>query len=63
LIPESHREKIEKGLRDLHALNYFSLSFAGREGVAQGFKSAVLKRLGGEISGRYREALGYKLEV
>jgi hypothetical protein len=31
--------------------------------VAQGFKTAVDKRLGGEISERYREALKYKLEM
>ena len=61
LIPTSHKERITKGLQDLHALNYFSLSFPGRDHVAQGFKAAVVKRLGGDISERYREALKYKL--
>jgi glutathione S-transferase len=63
LIPTPHKERITKGLQDLHALNYFSLSFPGRDHVAQGFKDAVMKRLGGEISERYREALKYKLEM
>jgi glutathione S-transferase len=63
LIPASHKDRITKGLKDLHALNYFSLSFPGRGHVAQGFKTAVMKRLGGEISERYREALKYKLEM
>jgi glutathione S-transferase len=63
LLPPSHKERITKALQDLHALNYFSLSFAGRVHVAQGSKDAVMKRLEGEISDRYREALKYKLEV
>jgi hypothetical protein len=42
-------------------LNYLSLLFPGRDYVAQGFKAAVVKRLGGDISERYREALNYKL--
>jgi glutathione S-transferase len=63
LIPTSQKEQITKGLQDLHALNYFSLSFPGRDHVAQGFKTAVFKRLSGEISERYREALKYKLEM
>lgn len=61
LIPISHKEQIIKGIRDLHALNYFSLSFPGRDHVAQGFKTGVEKRLSGDISERYREALHFKL--
>jgi glutathione S-transferase len=61
LIPTSHKERITKGLQDLHALNYFSPSFPGRDHVAQGFKAAVVKQLSREISERYREALNYKL--
>jgi glutathione S-transferase len=63
LIPASHKERITQALQDLHALNYFSLSFASRIHVAQGSKDAVAKRLEGDISDRYREALKYKLGV
>jgi len=61
LIPTSHKEQIIKGIHDLHALNYFSLSFPGRDHVAQGFKTGVEKRLSGDISERYRKALQFKL--
>lgn len=62
LIPEAHKERITKGLQDLHSLNYFSLSFPGRENVAQGFKDGVSKILtSGPISERYKDALEYKL--
>ena len=63
LIPVSHKEQITKLLNDLHAINYFSLSFPGREHVAEGFKSCVFKRLSGDISPTYRDALTYKLGV
>jgi glutathione S-transferase len=65
LIPESHKKEITKLLVDLHALNYFSLSFPGREHVAEGFKQNVFKRLAADadISPRYRDALTYKLGV
>lgn len=63
LIPESHKTVILDSLHDLHALNYFSLSFPDRPQVAHGFKAAVERRLEGNISDRYREALKYKLSV
>jgi hypothetical protein len=53
-------------LKDLHALNYFSLSFSGGPGVAQGFKATAQKRLDGEmgeISEKYRKALEYKISM
>ncbi|KAJ5610599.1 hypothetical protein N7510_007318 [Penicillium lagena] len=63
LIPASHKEQITKLLNDLHALNYFSLSFPGREYVAEGLKQSVSKRLATEVSPRYRDALTFKLGV
>ncbi|OQV10802.1 Glutathione S-transferase, domain-containing protein [Cladophialophora immunda] len=63
LIPDSHADQIRSLLSDLHSLNYFSLSFSGREHVAHGFKTAVQQRLDGDISGRYRAALTFKLGV
>ena len=63
LIPASHKAQISDLLAELHALNYFSLSFTGREYVADGFKQNVFKRLGEDISPRYRDALTFKLGV
>lgn len=63
LIPGKHKPEITQLLRELHALNYFSLSFPGRENVADGFKETVFKRLDGDISDRYRNALTFKLGV
>ena len=64
LIPAEHEAQIRQFLVDLHALNYFSLSFPGREHVAQGFREAVLRRLAApNISDRYRKALEFKLTV
>lgn len=64
LIPDSHKEQIVSLLKDLHSLNYFSLSFGGREHVADMFKKTVLDRLNTpDISRRYRDALTFKLGV
>jgi len=62
IIPASHAEEINARLDALHALNYFSLSFPGRDHVAQGFRAAVQQRLDdADISQAYREALQYKM--
>ena len=64
LIPDSHKEQIVSLLEELHSLNYFSLSFVGREHVADSFKKNVLDRLNTpDISRRYRDALTFKLGV
>ena len=63
LIPASHEKEISCLLTELHALNYFSLSFEGKDYVAEGFKKSVLERLNGDISPRYRDALTFKLGV
>jgi hypothetical protein len=63
LIPASHKEPISDLLVDLHALNYFSLSFSDRKYIAEGFKQNVFKRLDADISPRYRDALTFKLGV
>ena len=62
LIPSEHEAQIRQLLIDLHALNYFSLSFPGRAHIAQGFADAVSRRLEDpDISDRYRKALEFKL--
>ncbi|KAI1614873.1 hypothetical protein EDD37DRAFT_404837 [Exophiala viscosa] len=64
LIPAVHEGEIRQYLKDLHALNYFSLSFPGRPEVAQGFEDGVNRRLDDpNISDRYRKALEFKLAV
>lgn len=59
----SHKNEIDKWLHCLHSLNYFSLSFPDRPHVADGLKVAVEKRLQGDVSEKYQQALTYKLEV
>jgi hypothetical protein len=64
LIPDAHAANIRQFLIDLHGLNYFSLSFPGRPGVAQHIQNTVLQRLEEKsISDRYRKALEFKLKV
>lgn len=62
-MPTEHKEEITQLLKELHGLNYFSLSFPGREHVADGFKESVFRRLEADPSGRYRNALTFKLGV
>ncbi|KIX03226.1 uncharacterized protein Z518_06778 [Rhinocladiella mackenziei CBS 650.93] len=63
LIPGSQKAEITKLLGDLHALNFFSLSYAGRHVVTQGFEAAIRSRMDGNISPQYQTALEYKLKV
>jgi hypothetical protein len=66
LLPESHQDDITVLLKELHGLNYFSLSFAefGGAHVAAGLAGAVEKILQDpNISDRYRSALEFKCEV
>jgi len=64
LMPVEHEAEIRQYLTDLHALNYFSLSFPGRPQVAQHLESTVQRRLqDSSISDRYRNALEFKLGV
>lgn len=66
LIPEGHQEEITALPKELHDVNYFSLSFAkfGGAHVAAGLAAAVEKILQDPgISDRYRSALEIKREV
>lgn len=66
LIPESHKEEITSLLKELHGVNYFSLSYAefGGARVAAGLAAAIDKLLQDpNISDRYRKALEFKLGV
>lgn len=64
LMPTKHEAEIRQYLVDLHALNYFSLSFPGRAHVAERFEAAVNRKLANpDIPHRYRKALELKLGV
>ncbi|KAH8812214.1 hypothetical protein F5884DRAFT_784746 [Xylogone sp. PMI_703] len=64
LIPDGERSHIIDLLRELHSVNYFSLSFQKKPAYGQGLLSAVLERLQRPgISPRYQKALEYKLTV
>lgn len=62
LIPAEHEAEVHQLLTDLHALNYFSLSFPERPQIARQFEANVQRRLDDPtISDRYRKALEFKL--
>lgn len=64
LMPVAHEKQIRQLLIDLHALNYFSLSFPGRMDVIQGIVDSIKTRLEDPtISNRYRKALEFKLSM
>jgi hypothetical protein len=62
LIPAVHAEEISRLLSDLHNINFFSLTFAGKP---QGQHAALAKlneKLKEDISGRYRTAIDTKIK-
>ena len=62
LQPEKHAAEIRKLVKEMHELNFFTLSFRGSPKLATGFADAVLKRLDDKtISDKYRQALEYKI--
>lgn len=64
MIPACFEEQINALLEDLHDINFFTLTFSERPGVARNFKTSVQNILAkDDISDRYREALKSKLEV
>jgi len=65
LIPDAHRADMERLLRELHQINYFSLSMKPDVGGPrmQKTKSEIQQTLNGDVSERYKKALRYKLEV
>jgi hypothetical protein len=63
LIPSGHEDEIDRYLRDLHYINYFSLSFTAKPQVMQPITAKIHKLMGEKNSPRYRKALEYKLSV
>jgi hypothetical protein len=62
LFPDSHAEKIVDLLRELHGINFFSLTFTGSPEAVEGHKAALQKQLEDDISERYRKAIEYKIK-
>lgn len=64
LLPENHKNEIIEFLKELHNINYFSLSFGSKPAAAKAQITAVEKRLADtSISEQYRKALEYKLNI
>ena len=64
LRPAEHREEIDRLLRELHDINFFSLSFTRRPQMATGFAKGVQEKMDrSDISPQYRSALEYKLTM
>ena len=64
LAPEGHMGAVRELFHDVHALNYFALSFPDRPQVAAGVIKSIQGRLAGDDrSHNYRQALEYKLSM
>jgi len=64
LLLEEKKDQIIELLRELHDINYFSLSFGNKPAAANAQKAAVEEKLARPgISEQYRKALEYKLTV
>ncbi|PVH69738.1 hypothetical protein DL98DRAFT_578190 [Cadophora sp. DSE1049] len=64
LLPENRMDEIIKLLKELHAINYFSLSFGNKPAAAKAQEVAVDKKIAEpSISERYRKALVFKLKI
>lgn len=63
LQPEAFATTIVSLLADLHAINYFSLTFQGKPSIAQDLLRAITAKLEGDISTEYRKLLEYKLTM
>ncbi|TVY87385.1 hypothetical protein LAWI1_G005630 [Lachnellula willkommii] len=64
LQPKAHEQQIVRFLRDLHAINYFSLSYGTKPQFAGSLRDSVLQRMREPTTSQhYREALEYKLRI
>ncbi|KAK0112330.1 hypothetical protein ONS96_001578 [Cadophora gregata f. sp. sojae] len=64
LLPSDHKNEIIELLKELHAINYFSLSFGNRPASAKAQEAAVEKKIADPgISEKYRKALEFKLKI
>ncbi|KUJ08945.1 uncharacterized protein LY89DRAFT_598871 [Mollisia scopiformis] len=64
LVPESNKDQLIELLKELHRINFFSLSFGSRVGAVNAQKTAVEAKLAQtDISAKYRKALEYKKTI
>lgn len=63
LLPEGKEGEIERLMRALHGINFFSLTFAGKPEMQQRNLSMLEAKMGEEGTGeKYREAIRRKIE-
>ena len=62
LIPKTAEAEILRLLKELHSINFFSLTFTGSPQFVEGRKAELLKELDGDISDRYREVIKYRVK-
>lgn len=62
LLPDENREETTRLIRDLHGINFFSLTFAGKPEMQQGNLAFLQGKLQEDISERYRAAIERKIE-
>jgi hypothetical protein len=63
LMPEGHAATIRRLLAELHAIDYYSLTFTGKYMFPCGTIATLLERWNSpETSDRYREALDRKID-
>lgn len=64
LRPREYAGEIDRLLRELHAINFFSLTFRNKAARAKAMEGGIIDRINEPgISARYKKALEYKLEV
>lgn len=64
LVPAEHKEEINRLMRELHAVNYFSLSLGEKPHVPAAGKAMIVQLMENPgTSQRYRDALAYKLTM
>jgi hypothetical protein len=64
LKPSEHADDITRLLRELHALNFFTLSMRNTPQVASGLEGAIHEKMSApDLSEKHKEALKYKLTV
>lgn len=64
LLPSDNSENLRRLMSDLHAINFFSLTFTGKPQMQQGSADFLENKLASEngMSGRYRKAIEEKIE-
>lgn len=62
LLPQEHENEIKSLIRTLHDINFFSLIFAGKPEMQLGNLALLERKLGEDISEKYRKAIEHKIQ-